>query len=264
MLRGFRPALLISCVGVAIAASFALAPVAGRADTTTFGATYVDTTLAGGEPFVIYSHAGKDLVYAAHEGTTHIDRTYVGDPDSSCDILPPKAGVPSGYACDYNNHINQWYSTDGGATWTFESVTNNPLYGSSTLDTGFSDPSLTEDAPPSSGSNPQLVYDTGIDLANDALYASADGGQTWGGTADCTEGDRPWLAGGQNGEVFLATDLEAPAPTGVGTNTVSGHAYFHALVQETTVGSTTTVTGILCDQNAISDPAGGDAQDYCD
>ena len=48
-------------------------------------AVYVSTSLAGGEPFVIYSHQGKDLVYSSHEGTTHIDRTYLTTPGSACD-----------------------------------------------------------------------------------------------------------------------------------------------------------------------------------
>ena len=39
------------------------------------------------------------------------------------------------------------------------------------------------------------VYNTGIDLVNDALFSSVDGGKSWDrGTAQC-DGDRPWLAG---------------------------------------------------------------------
>src|SRR5437763_643640 len=35
------------------------------------------------------------------------------------------------------------------------------------------------------------------------------GGKTWPhGTTNCHEGDRPWLAGGVAGEVFMSTDTE--------------------------------------------------------
>ncbi len=249
--RNARVLIGIGVVGLGV---LALNPVSGKATTQpTFAADYVDNALAGGEPFVIYSHAGSDLVYAAHQGTTHLDKNGVPTVDSACDVLPP-GNTPKGFVCSYTNHINQWYSTDGGVTWTLVSATNNPLAGTTAASTGFSDPSLTEDAPPAS-SGPQNIYDTGIDLANDALYASNDGGKTWNGTPQCTEGDRPWLAGGQNGEVFLATDLEVPAANGA-----SGHAYFHGLVEETG----TTIATITCNQDAISDPAGGDAQDYYD
>src|SRR5437660_1096394 len=186
---------------VALAAAGGLSGGAAHADgTVAFGADYVSTSLGGGEPYVIYSHAGKDLVYSAHEGTTHIDRTYTTTPGSSCDIH-----TASGFICSYDNQVNNWYSTDGGLTWT-RSITN-PLY------TGFSDPSLTEDA----GNN---IWNTGIDLANDSLFVSQDGGKTWvSGTPQCTQGDRPWLAGGKAGEVFMGTDLE-----------VFGHQVFRGTV----------------------------------
>src|SRR5439155_20841437 len=68
------------------------------------------------------------------------------------------------------------------------------------INTGFSDPDLTLDA----GGR---LYNTGIDLVNDALFSSADGGKTWDkGTVQCHDGDRPWLAGGRSGQVFMATD----------------------------------------------------------
>jgi hypothetical protein len=55
------------------------------------------------------------------------------------------------------------------------------------------------------------VYDTGIDLANDSVFSSQDGGVTWPhGTTDCHDGgDRPWLAGGKAGEVFTSIFDEA-------------------------------------------------------
>jgi len=156
-------------------------------------AVYVSTSLAGGEPFVIYSHGGKDLVYSSHEGTTHIDRTYATTPGSACDIQ-----TAQGFLCSYDNQVITWYSTDGGKSWT-ESL-SNPLA------TGFSDPSLTED-------EGNVIYNTGIDLANDAIFASTDGGKTFvAGNPQCTPGDRPWLAGGKPGEVFMSTDPERFPP----------------------------------------------------
>jgi len=161
-------------------------------------AVYVSTSLAGGEPFVIYSHGGKDLVYSSHEGTTHIDRTYATTPGSSCDIQ-----TQQGFLCSYDNQVITWYSTDAGRTWT--ESTENPLA------TGFSDPSLSED-------EGNVIYNTGIDLANDAIFASTDGGKTFiAGNPQCTPGDRPWLAGGKPGEVFMSTD-----PLAVGHWVVKG------------------------------------------
>jgi len=185
--------LWLPVLAAAGAASLAVAgPTAGRAaGSVGFApAVYVSTSLAGGEPFVIYSHQGKDLVYSSHEGTTHIDRTYLTTPGSACDIQ-----TASGFLCSYDNQVITWYSTDGGKTWT-ESI-SNPLA------TGFSDPSLTED-------EGNLIYNTGIDLANDAVFASTDGGRTFvPGNPQCTPGDRPWLAGGKAGTVYMSTD-----PTG--------------------------------------------------
>jgi hypothetical protein len=212
---------LLTGLAVAGLAVFAAGPTSIHADSTTpsFGATYIDRDLGGGEPFVIYSHGAQDLIYSAHEGTTHIDQTYTTTPGSSCDIQTQR-----GFLCSYNNQLNIWYSTDGGNTWT--KSPGNPLF------TGFSDPSLTEDE----GNN---IYDTGIDLVNDALYASSDGGKTWpSGTAQCAPGDRPWLAGGKSGEVFLTTDTR--------------HLIYHGTFS--TVGPVTTLS---CTTNGISDAASG-------
>ena len=202
-----------------------LNPVGGKA-ATAYSAVYVSTSLAGGEPFVIYSHAGSDLVYSGHEGTTHL---YNGSgapvPGDTCDIH-----TAQGFVCSYNNQVNNWYSTDGGVTWT--KSPGNPLY------TGFSDPSLTEDA---AGANPPLVYNTGIDLVNDALFASQDGGKTWiAGTPQCHDGDRPWLAGGKNGEVFMGTD---------------GNLNGHLVVKGTVTFVAGVATTITCSTTTIPDPA---------
>ena len=222
-----RARLSALAVGAIAVGSLALVPLNAHAGASpAFSAHYVSTTLAGGEPFVIYSHGAKDLVYSAHEGTTHIDQTYTTTPGSSCDIK-----TQTGFLCSYHNQLNNWFSTDGGSTWTLS--TQNPI------NTGFSDPSLTEDE----GNN---LYDTGIDLANDALYTSQDGGRTWPtGTPQCSPGDRPWLAGGKPGEVFLSTNTET-----------SGTQLFHGLIstQSTPAGPVSTLS---CSQNGIPDYGSG-------
>jgi hypothetical protein len=51
------------------------------------------------------------------------------------------------------------------------------------------------------------IYNTGINLVTDSVFASTDGGRTWTqGSAQCHDGDRPWLAGGNPNEVFMTTD----------------------------------------------------------
>lgn len=158
----------------------------------------VDQARAGGEPSVIHSSKVGDLVYSAHEGTTHLDREGAAS-GSVLQFLCPSLTTLD---C-YKNHVWIWTSDDGGRTW--QRRDQGLTY------PGFSDPDLTEDA---SG----LIYDTGIDLANDALFSSPDGGRTWPhGTFQCHEGDRPWLAGGAANEVFLTTDTEE-----------TGHTLFHS------------------------------------
>jgi hypothetical protein len=201
----------------------------GHAAGLSFSTVYVDPARGGGEPFVIYSHAGHDLVYSSHEGTTLIQSSNTAGAD--CELNQGGPG-PDGFLCSYDNQVNIWYSSDGGATWT--KSLGNPI------DTGFSDPSLTEDACTNAGAC--NVYDTGIDLANDAAYASPDGGQTWvAGTPQCHDGDRPWLAGGQYGEMFLATNTEE-----------SGHEIFHATVQQ--VGGQN--AALTCSTTGITDSGG--------
>ena len=158
---------------------------------------FVDPVRAGGEPGVMHSGRFGNLIYSSHEGTTHIDRE--GLPGIVQQFLCPGLTTVD---C-YKNHVWIWTSDDGGRTWQ--------LRDEGLAYTGFSDPDLTEDA---GGS----IYDTGIDLANDALFSSQDGGKTWPhGTANCHDGDRPWLAGGRAGEVFLTTDT-----------LTGGHTLFHS------------------------------------
>lgn len=160
---------------------------------------FVDQARAGGEPSVLHSSRFGDLVYSAHEGTTHLDRQGVAG-GSTVQFLCPSVTT----ADCYKNHVWIWTSDDGGRTW--QRRDQGLTY------PGFSDPDLSEDLG-------GTIYDTGIDLANDALFSSSDGGRTWPhGTVQCHEGDRPWLAGGAPGEVFLTTD----------TGTGSGHTLYHS------------------------------------
>jgi len=178
------PALAGIVIGTAFAGSVASAAPASVAFASPL---FVDQMRAGGEPGVIHSNKFGNLVYTSHEGTTHIDRS--GGAGSIQQFLCP--GLLT--ADCYKNHVWIWTSDDRGKTWQ--------LRDEALPYTGFSDPDLTQDA---SGS----IYNTGIDLVNDALFSSQDGGKTWPhGTTQCHNGDRPWLAGGGiAGEVYLTTD----------------------------------------------------------
>jgi hypothetical protein len=183
-------------VALAIGAAFALtgSPSAARADTRANGIgfdapVFVAEDIGGGEPSVIYDPRAHDYIYTAHEGTSLTDHDNIADSGDS----------DANWLLNYRNQVNVWISPDGfdwtKVSWNGTGFTNDPL-----TNTGFSDPDLTMDA----GGR---VYDTGIDLANDALFSSTDGGRTWPtGTINCHDGDRPWLAGGRANEVFMATD----------------------------------------------------------
>src|SRR5207248_1486180 len=179
-------ALVILVVGAGAGAS----PARSAARPPVFGPpVYVDQELAGGEPSVMADTLHGTLVYTSHEGTTHLYRGgLLGSPWGDFDFL-----------VNYCNQVNVWTSTDGGATWFRDRYLGTQCPAPPT-DTGFSDPDLTMD-------DGGRLYDTGIDLVNDALFSSADGGRTWDkGTPYCHNGDRPWLAGGRADEVFMGTD----------------------------------------------------------
>src|SRR4051795_230467 len=183
--RALTGALLVSLAiaSGAQAASFAFGP-----------ANYVDSSgsLAGGEPVLATDPIHHTIIYSSHEGTTHIYR--VGLPAETTFL----------WLGGYRNQVNNWTSSDGGKTWQQVSLLGSGFTNAPTQNTGFSDPDLTQDA----GGR---IYNTGIDLANDALFSSADGGKTWDkGTALCHDGDRPWLAGGKKDEVFLGTNVQEP------------------------------------------------------
>ena len=229
-----RPRLVVPLTVTALAALLVL-PLKGQAAAPTapsFTKHTVDPTLAGGEPLVTYySNAtnGPDLAYTSHEGTTHLFRDGLISPDTSNICSTPGQTTPSGCACSYTNEVNVWTSTDQGKTWTRTTVGPNGVGPTSPFGLGFSDPDWSTD-------EGGYLYNTGIDLANDAVFASQDGGRSFPiGNNNCHSGDRPWLAGGKSGEVFLATDTTLDASTGLS----SGHEIFQGLV--TPVGPVTTL-----------------------
>jgi hypothetical protein len=195
-----------------IAALAALAlPAAAQAAPPTVGygqPSYVDRELAGGEPLLWQDPLHHTLLYTSHEGTTHLYRPGLQSPSGGFQFIS-----------NYRNQVILWVSKDDGATWTRVNYLGTGFRTDPTENTGFSDPDFTQDA----GGR---IYDTGIDLANDALFSSPDGGITWDrGTIQCNDGDRPWLAGGVKDEVFMSTDT---AEDGVDDPTGTGHAIFQS------------------------------------
>lgn len=185
-----RMCLLVVCAA-ALAAVMVTGSAAGGKSAVGFGTPqYIDQQLAGGEPEVIADTLHGTLVYSAHEGTTHLYRNGV--------VTSPWGDFD--FVANYCNQVNIWYSTDGGVNWFRDRYLGSQCPTSPAQNTGFSDPDLTID----SGGR---LYNTGIDLVNDALFSSIDGGRIWDkGTPYCHNGDRPWLAGGRADEVFMSTD----------------------------------------------------------
>ncbi len=189
---------------------------AGPSAPTFAPAVYVDQTLAGGEPEVFADSLHGRLIYSSHEGTTHLYR----------DGIVNSPWGDFSFVSNYCNQVNTWTSPDGGVNWYRDRYLGSPCPTSPAINTGFSDPDLTQDA----GGR---VYNTGINLANDALFSSVDGGQTWDkGNADCHDGDRPWLAGGKADQVFLGTD------------TLEGSGSGHQVFISSDGGTTCSATGI--------------------
>ena len=178
--------LALTCLGAAAL------PAAARGGGEHIGfrrPVFVDKQLAGSEGFVMYAAKSHRLIYVTHEGTTLLYRGGL-------------TGAPQGdgdFVSNYRNQVNLWTSADHGHSWQRVDWNGTGFFTPPNGNLGFSDPDITEDAG-------HTVYITGIDLANDALVSSPDGGKTWPtGTVQCHEGDRPWLAGGpKKGTVFLA------------------------------------------------------------
>jgi hypothetical protein len=170
---------------------------------------FVDKELAGGEPLVATDGRHKTLVYTSHEGTTH--------------LYQPGFFSPLPFGVNYRNQVNIWTSDDDGGSWQRTGVAG--FSADPTKSNGFSDPDLTVDE---SG----RIYNTGINLVNDSVFSSQDGGKNWDrGNPNCHNGDRPWLAGGKANEVFLATNTTE--------NTLS-----HQIFQSTDGGNTCSTTGV--------------------
>lgn len=165
---------------VLAAATVGLATLAAVPATASSGAhlsfrkpIFVDDQLAGSEGFILYAAKSHRLIYATHEGTTLLLRGGL-------------TGAPTGdssYLSNYRNQVNMWSSADDGRTWQRVDWNGTGFFTGPDHNLGFSDPDLTEDG---AGN----VYVAGIDLANDALVSSADGGRTWPtGTVQCHEGE---------------------------------------------------------------------------
>ena len=173
---------------------------------------FVDKNLAGGEPVLQTDPVHHTVVYSSHEGTTHLYRPGLA------------SGTTFSFLTGYRNQVNIWISRNGGRTWKRDDF-GGGFATDPTKNTGFSDPDLTADA---SG----RIYNTGINLANDALFSSKDGGVTWDrGTPQCHDGDRPWLAGAKANEVFMATNT-------------SEEALSHRIFRSSDGGQTCEATGV--------------------
>ncbi|MEA2433799.1 MAG: hypothetical protein QOG54_1256 [Actinomycetota bacterium] len=149
---------------------------------------YIDENRAGGEPVSITAQDGS-IIVSAHAGTTHLYK----DPSAA-----PGAGD---FAAGYSNQTLNWRSADGGKTWKYVGLAGLEAGPHSATSTGFSDPDLSMDA----GGN---IYNVEIDLANVSVFGSPDDGQSWP-TANpvAASGDRPWVTGAEDKEVFLYVNL---------------------------------------------------------
>src|SRR3712207_3917883 len=150
--------------------------------------SYVDQQLAGGEPLLFTDPVHHTLVYSSHEGTTHVYRPGLASQTTFT------------FLGGYRNQVNVWTSKDNGLSWQRSNFAGTGFTQDPSQNSGFSDPDLSQD-------DGGRIYNTGINLASDALFSSNDGGVTWDqGTAQCSPGDRPWVVGAKKDEVFFATN----------------------------------------------------------
>ena len=150
--------------------------------------SYIDKRRAGGEPVSITAQDGS-LIVSTHAGTTHLYK----DPEAL-----PGAGD---FAAGYSNQTLNWRSDDGGKTWKYVGTAGQAEGPHSVTSSGFSDPDLTMDA----GGR---IYNVEINLANVAVFSSPDDGQSWPqANPVAASGDRPWVTGQMEDEVFLYVNL---------------------------------------------------------
>src|SRR5436309_6276222 len=97
---------------------------------------YVDQQLAGGEPEVFADTKHGTLIYTAYEGTTHLYR----------DGIVSSTWGNFSFVTNYCNQVNVWTSSDGGANWYRDRYLGSTCPTSPAINTGFSDPDLTQDA----------------------------------------------------------------------------------------------------------------------
>jgi hypothetical protein len=150
--------------------------------------SFIDRNRAGGEPVSIVAQDGSINV-SAHAGTTHMFKDPMGAP-----------GIGD-FANGYFNQTLNWRSTDGGTTWKYIGLNGMEMGPHSATSTGFSDPDFAMD-------RGGRIYNTEIDLANVAVFSSNDDGQTYTlAEPFVSAGDRPWVTGGNEDEVFLYVNL---------------------------------------------------------
>src|SRR6266436_4134115 len=97
---------------------------------------YVDQQLAGGEPTVMADQLHGTIIYTSHEGTTHLYR----------DGITSSPWGNFSFVANYCNQVNVWTSKDGGANWFRDRYLGTTCPTSPRINTGFSDPDLTQDA----------------------------------------------------------------------------------------------------------------------
>ncbi len=185
----------------ALAVAAALLPVAGAARSEPVQCpsvkpkplsfskpSFIDKRRAGGEPVSIVAQDGS-LIVSAHAGSTHLYK----DPEA----LPGMGDFLLGYS----NQTLNWRSDDGGKSWKYVGTAGQEEGPHSPTSSGFSDPDLTMD-------RAGRIYNVEINLANVAVFSSPDDGQSWPqANPVAASGDRPWVTGQLEDEVFLYVNL---------------------------------------------------------